>query len=391
MNDMQVLGGGRGRDATRALIADDDPLMRSLLAANLAGRAVVVTQAADGQEAWALLLERTFDLALIDLSMPGIDGFTLIRCMRAHPRTKHLPIVVITSSSDHDAVAHAFEAGATSFVTKPVNWALFGHHIEFLIRSHHATAQARASRQQAEAVARAKDAVIAAISARVRHRCSCIIEEAETELDNATMVGASHQRLDFVARVLDQALAVEDMLDDVMAHLQTVTEEIVVDDRPTAVGRIVRLGVDRLGHLAETRRVIVEVEPFASDALVRCAENALTCALSNIVRNAIEHSAPGGRVRIAVERRSDHVIAITVDDEGPGADIAAVASCLAPLGQRRAAAGGDAPATLGLPIAKAIAQAHGGTIEVSLRPKTGTRASLILPADIVELVQESAA
>jgi signal transduction histidine kinase len=365
--------------------------MRSLIIANLARRPVVVTEAADGQEAWALLLERTFDLALIDLSMPGIDGFTLIRCMRAHPRTRHLPIVVITSSSDHDAVARAFEAGATSFVTKPVNWALFGHHIDFLIRSHNGTTRARASRQQAEAVARAKDAVIAAISARVRHRSSRIIEEAEAELDNATMAGAGHQQLDFVARVLDQALAVEDMLDDVLQHLQTVTEEIVVDDRPMPVRKLVRLGVDRLAHLAETRQVRVEVEPGAPDTLVRCAENALTCALSNIVRNAIEHSPPGGRVRVAVERRSDHVIAVTVDDDGPGADLAAVSRCLAPLGQRRTAAGGDGTATLGLPIAKAIAQAHGGTIEVSLRPETGTRASLILPAEIVELVQECAA
>lgn len=388
---MQVLEGGLGRDLIRVLIADDDPLMRSLVAANLAGRAVAVTEAADGQEAWTLLLDRTFEIALIDLSMPGIDGFTLIRCMRAHPRTKHMPIVVITSSADREAVAHAFEAGATSFLTKPVNWALFGHHIDFLIRSHHGTSQARASRQQAEAVARAKDAVIAAISARVRHRTSCLIEEAETELDNATMAGADRQRMDFVARVLNQALAVEDMLDDVVAHLQTITEEIVVDDRPMAIGRLVRSGVDRLRHLAEACQVCVEVESCAPELRVRCDENAIACALSNIVRNAIEHTPAGGRVRVAVERRSDQVVAITVDDEGPGADLATVSKCLAPLGQRRAAADGEAPATLGLPIAKAIAQAHGGTIEVTLLPAAGTRASLILPADIVELVQESAA
>ena len=210
---MQVLDGGRSRQPVRVLIADDDPVMRSLAGANLSDRGSVVTEAVDGHEAWALLLERTFDLALIDLSMPGIDGFTLIRCMRAHPRTQHMPIVVITSSCDQDAVSHAFEAGATSFLTKPVNWALFGQHIEYLVRSTQAASTARASRRQAEAVARAKDAVIAALASRVRHRTGRIIEAAETELDRAATPEAGHQGLEFVARVLNEALGVEDMLD----------------------------------------------------------------------------------------------------------------------------------------------------------------------------------
>jgi CheY-like chemotaxis protein len=388
---MHVYDGGSTRHGVRILIADDDPLIRSLVAANLAGRAVTVTEAADGQEAWSLLLETTFDIALIDLSMPGIDGFTLIRCMRAHPRTKHMPIIVITSNSDRDAVSHAFEAGATSFLTKPVNWALFGHHIDYLIRTHRGVSSARAGRQQAEAVARAKDAVIAALAARVRDRTARIIGEAESELDSATIAGSGQERLEFVARVLDQALAVEDMLDDVLAHLQTMTEDIVVDDRATPVPRLLRAGIERLGHLAETRQVSITQADCPEELTVLCDEGALLCALSNLLRNAIEHTPPGGRVEVGAERRSDNVLAIMVDDEGPGADLAAVADCLSPLGGRRSAVGKHAPATLGLPMAKAIAQAHGGTIEVMLRPEAGTRASIILPADIVEDEQERAA
>ncbi len=389
---MQVLEGGLAKEPIRVLIADDDPVMRSLVGANLTERIGHVTEAADGQEAWTLLLERTFDLALIDLSMPGIDGFTLIRCMRAHPRTQHMPIVVITSSTDQDAVSHAFEAGATSFLTKPVNWALFGHHIDYLVRSSQGSSVARANRRQAEAVARAKDAVIAALASRVRHRTSRIVEEAEDELDRAAAPAAGHDRLEFVARVLNQALSIEDMLDDVLAHLQTVTEQIVVDDQPVPVMRLVRTCADRLQHLAEARQVRIEIAPLGQPVRMLCEEEALACALSNLLRNAIEHAPPGSLVYIGTELRSDNILAFNVDDQGPGADLGQVARCLAPLGQRNGRGkGGSNDATLGLPMAKAIAQAHGGTVEVTLLPSVGTRASLILPADIVEIVCEHAA
>ncbi len=389
---MQVLEGGLGKEPIRVLIADDDPVMRSLVGANLTERVGAVTEAADGQEAWTLLLERTFDLALIDLSMPGIDGFTLIRCMRAHPRTQHMPIVVITSSTDQDAVSHAFEAGATSFLTKPVNWALFGHHIDYLVRSSQVSSVARANRRQAEAVTRAKDAVIAALASRVRHRTSRIIAEAEDELDRAATPAAGHDRLDFVARVLNQALNIEDMLEDVLEHLHTVTEQIVVDDRPVPVTRLVRTCADRLQQFAQTRQVGIEIAPIVQRVRMLCDEDAVACALSNLLRNAIEHATPGTMVRIATELRSDNVLAFNVEDQGPGADLEKIAHSLAPLGQRKGGGqGGSNDATLGLPMAKAIAQAHGGTVEITLLPAVGTRASLILPADIVEIVQEHAA
>ena len=97
-------------------------------------------------------------------------------------------------------------------------------------------------------------------------------------------------------------------------------------------------------------------------------------------------------VRISVELREDHALSIVVEDEGPGVDPRAIARCLTPLDLREGAAlHGEEQAALGLPIAKAIAQAHGGTIEVVSRDRIGARASLILPAEIVEMQDQHAA
>ncbi|HZA02405.1 MAG TPA: response regulator [Hyphomicrobiaceae bacterium] len=117
----------------RVLVADDEPITRFLTASKLARLNGHVLEAEDGLSAWDLLLSQPCQLAVIDLEMPKLDGFGLIQCVRGHPNTKHLPIVVLTSRDDKEAIERALIAGATSYLIKPLNWKLFGHHIGHLL------------------------------------------------------------------------------------------------------------------------------------------------------------------------------------------------------------------------------------------------------------------
>lgn len=387
---MQVLQGGMRLKPVRVLVADDDAVLRSLVRTKLEGRVDAVAEAEDGQQAWDILLGGSFELALIDLSMPGLDGFALIRCIRSNPRTKHLPIVVITSSTDQNAVKRAFEAGATSFLTKPINWNLFAHQIDYLIRFDQESSTERATKQRAEAVARAKDALIAALAARVRAQTRQLIGSSEQALSHAGDV--SRQGADFAAEVLAEARRIEEIINDTMPFVRSMTEQIVVDDRLVSVARIVDACIDRLRPVAEQGDVRFAVGHIPSELRIRCDEAALCRAVGNILRNAVEFTRSGTTVEIAVELREDDALCLTIDDEGPGADPETIARCLKPLDVR---SGVDlAPpeqAALGLPIAMAIARAHGGTVEVSSRPKTGTRVSLVVPGEIVERQLEEVA
>lgn len=114
------------------LVADDDPIFRSLVASRLAQLACGIVEAGDGGCAWREARRHTFDLAIVDFEMPGLDGIALIQCLRGHPKTKHLPIVMCTSRTDSAAMREAIGAGITSFLTKPVNWSLFDSHIAHL-------------------------------------------------------------------------------------------------------------------------------------------------------------------------------------------------------------------------------------------------------------------
>ena len=137
------------RDAVRILYVDDDPILREFALVNLTSERAVLDTAADGAEALAKIALQAPDIMLMDLEMPVMDGWETLRRLRADPKTRDLPVIVVTSREDVDAVDRAFGAGATSFVVKPLNWRLLSHQLRYVHRS------AMAERGMAEARAAA--------------------------------------------------------------------------------------------------------------------------------------------------------------------------------------------------------------------------------------------
>jgi CheY-like chemotaxis protein len=88
-----------------------------------------VEVAESAKEGLACLKRAAFDIALIDLEMPGMGGLEMIRQLRNDPRHYDLPVVVVTGRDDMSSIDLAYEAGATSFVTKPVNWRLMSYQL----------------------------------------------------------------------------------------------------------------------------------------------------------------------------------------------------------------------------------------------------------------------
>lgn len=106
-------------DQRHALVADDDPAFRELIAAWLEDDGWAVTAAADGLEACALLEARAFDVLLLDLLLPRRDGYAVLLHVRAQPATRRLPVLIVSGEppADHTVVGAAL--GADGFLPKP--------------------------------------------------------------------------------------------------------------------------------------------------------------------------------------------------------------------------------------------------------------------------------
>lgn len=95
-----------------------------------------VIEATEGKAAIAAFLDAKPDLVLLDVMMPDIDGFETCRALRSLPHGRTTPIVMATGLDDLASIAAAYSAGATDFISKPVNWGLLPHRIRYLLRAH---------------------------------------------------------------------------------------------------------------------------------------------------------------------------------------------------------------------------------------------------------------
>jgi DNA-binding response OmpR family regulator len=101
------------------LVADDDEDIRSLVTFRLERAGYRVVTAPDGERALSLALERSPDLAVLDVMMPRLDGYELTRRLREHEATKSMPVILLTARAQEADVERGFEAGADDYIRKP--------------------------------------------------------------------------------------------------------------------------------------------------------------------------------------------------------------------------------------------------------------------------------
>ena len=118
----------------RILVADDEPTSRLLMRAALAKSGFAVSLAVDGEDALRQFQANPCDMVMLDVEMPGMDGYQVCAALRAEAGDE-LPIVMVTGMDDVDSIERAYESGATDFIAKPINWSLIGHRVKYLFRS----------------------------------------------------------------------------------------------------------------------------------------------------------------------------------------------------------------------------------------------------------------
>ena len=120
---------------TLILIVDDDAVTRKTITAVLKKAGYMVDSCENGKDAINYCINKLPDLVLLDLMMPGIDGYDTCTALRNLTDQNLLPIITLTGLNDIDSIDKAFESGSTDFITKPINWSLLTQRVKYALRS----------------------------------------------------------------------------------------------------------------------------------------------------------------------------------------------------------------------------------------------------------------
>lgn len=132
---MQMVVPGLQRERPIVLHVDDDIASLMMAEGALEDAGFDVIQAADGQEAIDRFVEHEPDLIIMDAVMPVMDGFQAISAIRQLSIGAHVPILMITGLDDLDSITRAYDEGATDFLTKPINFFILPHRVQYMLRS----------------------------------------------------------------------------------------------------------------------------------------------------------------------------------------------------------------------------------------------------------------
>lgn len=138
------------------MIVDDDPVTRLLMKQSLREPDLTIIEAENGEQAIKLFSQHLPDITLLDVSMPGMDGFDCCRQLRLLPKGQQTAIVMVTIHDKLEDIEKAFEAGATDFMTKPFKWPLFAHRIRYILKANQTLrelSQSRSKLAKAQAIA----------------------------------------------------------------------------------------------------------------------------------------------------------------------------------------------------------------------------------------------
>jgi PAS domain S-box-containing protein len=134
------------KDSALILVVDDDAATRFMTRAALEqGAQHKVVEAEDGLPAITLFQQEQPDIILLDVMMPGMDGFTACMQLRQLPNGEHTPILMMTGLEDMESIDLAYQVGATDFITKPINFHLLRHRVQYMLRAKYLQDELRAN------------------------------------------------------------------------------------------------------------------------------------------------------------------------------------------------------------------------------------------------------
>ena len=355
------------------LLVDDRAENLTAMEAALSPLDYRIVTAISGEDALRELLLGDFSLVILDVQMPGIDGFETARAIKGRPRTKDVPILFLTAiGRDEDHRLHGYETGAVDFLFKPISAELLRAKASVFVQLHEQRVELERKTTALEQANRDLEQFTYVASHDLQEPLRVVSGYLELVMSRGAI--ENEQIRGWIERATATTLRMGDLVHDLLvcaragANAGPVTTVDVGKAAAVAVEHL-RTAIDETGGRVDVADDMPAVEG---------AEVEVVQVLQNVIGNGLRHrgdAAPVVRVRAG---EKDGAVEIEVEDNGPGvpeADLDRI------FGLFERSDGSPHPGTgLGLSICRRVVERRGGRIWMTLNQGPGATVHIVFPA-----------
>lgn len=360
------------------LVVDDNPTNLRVVVGFLANYDFEIMTSLDGEDAIRKATRFMPDIILLDVMMPGIDGFETCRRLTANRTTQNIPVIFMTALSSEDDKVRGFEAGAVDYITKPIQQrellARMTTHLQIQAQAQ----QLRAQREQLIALNASKDKFFSIIAHDLKGpflpllgNLELLAEMADTlsPQDVRAMSSSSHRSAKLVFDLLESLLVWSRIQ---MGHMDYQPE-------PLNLHEIVQQTTSVLNNVAKSKNITL-TNTVATGLAVYTDPNMLDMVVRNLTNNALKFTRPQGRVTIMAQKMDEDWVTVSVQDTGIGMTEVVKQKIFQP-DQHVTTAGTNKEkgSGLGLIMCQEIVQMYGGTIWAESELDVGTTVNFTVP------------
>lgn len=363
------------------LIVDDVPRNIEVVSEILHQRGIEVSFAVSGEQALTFFHYRRPDLVLLDIAMPGMDGFEVCRQLKANAETKDIPVIFLTAKAESSDIVHGFEIGGVDYITKPFNSAELLSRVQTQLELKQNRDLIARQNDELRRLNAQKDRFFSIIAHDLRNPFNGFIGMAKLLEQNHETLTKADMR-EYLSILNESAQRLYKLLENLLTWSRLQLESMTVNPREFKVLPLVKETVELFEENAREKRA--ELGYSCPEELTIYADKEMVYTIiRNLLSNAIKFIDDGGSVRIEAEQSSDPAdeTVIRVVDTGIGMDQETI-DRLFILDQRTLTPGtkGESGTGLGLILCKDFAGRNNGTLEAAGTPGEGSVFTLRLPS-----------
>ena len=358
----------------RLLVVDDIEENRDLLKRQLVRRGYDVVVANSGQNALAEMARGSFDLVLLDVMMPGLNGLETLERLRYINDRGMLPVIMVSSKDESEDIAKALELGASDYISKPIDFVVAFARIE----THLALKRADDALRNSEA----RSLFMAKMSHEFRTPLNAII--GFSELIFSEMLGpvGNDEYSKYAGLIKESGEHLLVLINDILDFTKINSSGgIELHEKTVDTASLIRSCITTVREWTDSADVQIEVDIDEKSLPLMCAdERRLKQIVINLLSNAVKFTPSNGTVTVQFWYRNDCGFVLQVADTGVGIDN--IPKALASFEQGVSALDLTYEGIgLGLPFTKSLVERHGGSLELQSEVGVGTTVTVYLPSD----------